>query len=278
MCIITGTTTSHYFCTDSRCRRSAFVPKPMAISSPSMSKLFGKINFKRMGYPVHVVLMALSMFCLGKNSLHDIALILRTVMDVRESHTIISNWCIRFAPMFQNIAIQLIPALNINFDEWHADETIVKIQGKKYDLWLILDSETRFVLGFHLDRHRDSPQAFTILEAVKDPGSPRAIVSDRYFAYQMPAKMLHGGEHIRIEIFNNDITNNLMECFNKQFKAWCKTKQGFSSFSPTSNPISMFIFFYNFVHPHSALNGLTPAQCAGLQLSKKRKRELLLVV
>ena len=227
----------------------------MAISSPSMSKLFGKINFKRMGYPVHVVLMALSMFCLGKNSLHDIALILRTVMDVRESHTIISNWCIRFAPMFQNIAIQLIPALNINFDEWHADETIVKIQGKKYDLWLILDSETRFVLGFHLDRHRDSPQAFTILEAVKDPGSPRAIV-----------------------IFNNDITNNLMECFNKQFKAWCKTKQGFSSFSPTSNLISMFIFFYNFVHPHSALNGLTPAQCAGLQLSKKRKRELLLVV
>ena len=73
-------------------------------------------------------------------------------------------------PMFQNIDIQLIPILNFNSDEWHADETVVKIQGQKYYLWLILDSETRFVLGFHLSPHRDSPQAFSILEAVNPLG------------------------------------------------------------------------------------------------------------
>lgn len=106
---------------------------------------------------------------------------------------------------------------------------------------------------------------------------PQAIVSDRYFAYQMPVKTLHGVKHIRVESFHDDITNNLIECFNKQFKAWYKTKQGFSSFASANNLISMFLFFYNFVRPHSALNGLTPAQCAGLKLSKKRKRELLLV-
>ena len=268
---------THYTCSDKKCRHSVFVPKPTAISAPSMSKLFGKTDFKRMRYPVHVILMALSMFYLGKNSFRNIALILRTVMNVRVSHTTISNWCTNFAPMFQNMAIQLIPALNFNSDEWHADETVVKILGEKYYLWLILDSETRFVLGFHLDRHRDSPQAFTILEAVKPLGSPGAIVSDRYFAYRMPVKTLHGVQHIRVESFHDDITNNLIECFNKQFKAWYKTKQGFSSFASANNLISMFIFFYNFVRPHSALNGLTPAQCAGLHLSKKRKRQLLLV-
>ena len=96
---------------------------------PSISKLFGKTDFKRMRYPVHVILMALSMFYLGKNSFRNIALILRTVMNLQVFHTTISNWCTRFAPMFQNIAIQLIPALNFNSDEWHADETVVKIQG-----------------------------------------------------------------------------------------------------------------------------------------------------
>lgn len=198
-------------------------------------------------------------------------------MNVRVSHTTISNWYTCFVPMFQNIAIQLILALNFNSDEWHADETVVKIQGEKYYLRLILDSETRFVLGFHVDRHRNSTQAFTILEAVKLLGSPGAIVSDHYFAYQMPVKTLHGVRHIRVESFHDDITNNLIECFNKQCKAWYKTKQGFSFFSSANNLISMFIIFYNFVRPHSALNILTPAQCAGLKLSKKRKCVLLRV-
>lgn len=170
-----------------------------------MSKLFGKTDFKRMRYPVYVILMALTMFYLGKNSFRNIALILRTVMNIQVSHTTISNWCARFAPMFQNIALQIVLALNFNCDEWHADETVVKIQGEKYYLWLILDSETRFVLGFHLSRHRDSPQAFTILEAVKPLGKPQAIVSDRYFAYRAPVKTLHEVQHIRVESFHDDI-------------------------------------------------------------------------
>ena len=268
---------SNYRCCDKRCNHSFFVPKPTAIAPPSVSKLFGKTDFKRMRYPVHVILMALSMFYLGKNSFRNIALILRSVMNVQVSHTTIGNWCTRFAPLFQNIAIQLIPALDFNSDEWHADETVVKIQGVKHYLWLIVDAETRFVLGFHLSPHRDNPQAFTLLDSVKALGKPQAIVTDRYSAYKIPIKAFGNVQHIRVQSFGDDITNNLIECFNKQFKAWYKTKQGFSSFASANNLISMFVFFHNFVRPHSALNGLTPAQCAGLKLSKKRKRELLLV-
>ena len=87
---------AHYTCCDKKCRHSVFVPKPTAISAPSMSKLFGKTDFKRMRYPVHVILMALSMFYLGKNSFRNIALILRTVMNIRVSHTTVSNWCTPF--------------------------------------------------------------------------------------------------------------------------------------------------------------------------------------
>lgn len=89
---------SDYRCCDKKCNHSMFVPKPTAISAPSMSQLFGKTDFKRMRYPVHVILTALSMFYLGKNSFRNIALILHTVMNVQVSHTTISNWCTKLRP------------------------------------------------------------------------------------------------------------------------------------------------------------------------------------
>jgi transposase-like protein len=270
---------SNYRCCDKKCNHSFFVPKPTAILSTSMSKLVGKTNFKRMRYPVHIILSALSMFFLGKNSFRNISLILKTTFNVEVSHTTISNWCRKFAPLFHNISLELIPMLNFNSDEWHVDETVVKIAGEKYYIWFVIDSETRFILGFHLTPYRDSRQAFALLNSVRNLGTPSAIVSDRYSAYKVPVKSLFGYsvKHIRVESFKNDISNNLIESFHHQFKAWYKAKQGFASFESANNLISMFVFFYNFVRPHSSLNGWTPAQVAGLNLTPKEKKKYLLV-
>jgi transposase-like protein/rubredoxin len=269
---------SNYRCGDKLCYHSFFSWKNTAIAAPSMSSLFGKHDFKRMRHPVHLVVTALSMFYLGKNSYRNISLILRTVFNVSISHTSISNWCTKFAPLFDDMRIKLLPLLNFDSDEWHTDETVVKIGGVKHYIWFVVDSETRFVIGFHLTPHRDSPQAVALLNEASALGTPAAVVSDRYAAYKVPIKsLLPDAVHIRVQSFKDDISNNLIECFHKQFKAWYKTKQGFSSFDSANNLISMFVFFFNFVRPHSALNGLTPAQVAGLSLSNKQKREFLLV-
>lgn len=111
----------------------------------------------------------------------------------------------------------------------------------------------------------------------KGLGKPNSLVTDRYSAYKVPAKSVLCVNHIRVESFKDDISNNLIECFHKQFKAWYNTKQGFNSYESANNLIFMFIFFFNFVRPHSALSNLTPAQVAGLSLSKKEKQRFLLV-
>lgn len=122
-----------------------------------------------------------------------------------------------------------MPMLDFNSDEWHADETVVKISGKKYYIWFIIDSETRFILGFHLSPYRNSQQAFTLLNSVKDLGTVNSIVSDRYSAYKVPIKATLGNDirHIRVESFKDDISNNLIESFHHQFKTWYKTMAGF---------------------------------------------------
>jgi len=269
---------SNYRCCDKHCNHSFFVWKNAAITAPSMSTLFGKQDFKRMRYPIHLIITALSMFYLGKNSFRNISLILRTAFNIKVSHVTVSNWCTRFAPLFDNMRIKLLPLLDFNSDEWHADETVVKVAGVKHYIWFVVDSETRFVIGFHLSPHRDSPQAVSVLHEASNLGKPGAVVSDRYSAYKVPVKsLLPDAKHIRVQSFKDDISNNLIECFNKQFKAWYKTKQGFSSFASANNLIATFVFFFNFVRPHSALNGLTPAQVAGLNLSHKQKRKFPLV-
>ena len=106
--------------------------------------------------------MALSMIYLGKNSFRNISLIMRTAFDIMVSHTTISNWCVKFAPLFDDMRIRLVPLLDLDSDEWHADETVVKVAGVKHYIWFIIDSETRFVIGFHLSPHRDSPQEVSL--------------------------------------------------------------------------------------------------------------------
>ena len=74
--------------------------------------------------------------------------------------------------------------------------------------------------------------------------------------------------HIRVEIFKDDISNNLIKSFHHQLNALYKIKQGFKSFDSANNLISMFVFFFNFVRLPSSLDGLTPAQVAGMNLTK----------
>ena len=61
------------------------------------------------------------------------------------------------------------------------------------------------------------------------------------------------------------------------FKYWYKTRYGFKSFESANSMIMMFVFFYNFIRPHSSLSNLTPAQVAGLKYSDRQQNSLLLV-
>ena len=56
-----------------------------------MSKLVGKNDFKRMRYPVHIIITVLFMFYIGKNSFRNIVLIFRVVHNVKVSHTTIGS-------------------------------------------------------------------------------------------------------------------------------------------------------------------------------------------
>lgn len=256
-------THSNFRCGDKRCSHSFFVPKNVNLP-PSVNSAFGKTDLKRMRHAASIIFTVLSMYFFGKDSFRGISLLLSRLFNIKLSHVSIAQWCIKFAPIFQGLSLSFMPLMNFNSDEWHADETVIKIRGKKHYLWFVVDAETRFVLGFFLG-DRSSTSAHSVLCEAASRGNPQSLVSDRLKAYKHAVRThLPHADHIRVKDFADDISNNLLESFNKTFKAWYKTKCGFDSFLNANSLITVFVFFYNYLRPHSSLNNFTPAQVAGL--------------
>ena len=60
--------------------------------------------------PVHIIVTALSMFYLIKNSFRNPNLILKIAHNVKVSHNTISNWCKKFALSFNHLSLGLMPS------------------------------------------------------------------------------------------------------------------------------------------------------------------------
>ncbi|WP_019278747.1 DDE-type integrase/transposase/recombinase, partial [Clostridium botulinum] len=149
--------------------------------------------------------------------------------------------------------------------------------GKKHYLWLVIDSESRLIISYHLSPYRDAKQAFSLFHDAKKLGSPRAIVTDRLPSYNVPIKSIFQDTlHIKVQSFMDDISNNIIESFNKTFKSWYKGLKGFNSFNSANKLISVFIFHYNFVRNHSSLRNLTPSEVVGISYPVKAKNNWLL--
>ena len=183
---------------------------------------------------------------------------------IKVSHVTIASWTNKFAPFFKQKANKFKSSLNLQSDDWLADETVVFINGERYYLWLAIDSETRFILAFHLTKSRSSDSAYTLINEAKNYGEPTYFITDRLPSYnEASATVLPNTKHVPVAPMSSDINNNLIESFNKTFKAWYKAKKGFNSFEKANNLIYLFIFHYNFIRPHGSLNNCTPAEVAG---------------
>ncbi len=269
---------TNYRCGDKSCYHSFSVIKLENIKPTSSESLLGKLSFTRMRFKLHTILTALNLYFVCNSSTRQISSFLLQTQNIKVSHVTISKWVIKFAPMFDVIKESFMPSVDLNSDEWHADETVVKISGRRYYIWFIVDSETRFVIAFHLSPYRDHTQAFSLFNKARKLGKPMSVVTDRLGSYNVAARNIFGSScHIKVESFKADISNNLIESFNGSFKDFYRSKKGFASYSSANNIISTFVFFYNFVRNHSSLNGLTPAMVAGANYSERSRRNWLLI-
>lgn len=269
----------HFKCGNKKCNHSFKLP----IFIPHLLK--SRINlphlnpFKYFKFPVNIIISSLNLYFACSSSLRQVQSIIIKFYSIYVSHVSIYNWIRHFSHIFKIISHSLLSTTNLYSDEWHADETFIKINGFTHYLWLIIDSETRLIISFHLSSRRDSNNALKLFELSRSVSDiePLTLITDNLFAYNMPAFMFYPNSiHYSYHSFSDFLNNNLIESFNKTFKAWYKTKKCFKNFDSALDLITTFFFYYNFIRCHSSLNNLSPAQVAGVNYSNRKVANWLL--
>jgi transposase-like protein len=183
---------------------------------------------------------------------------------VNVSHVAI-KWIKKYVGLMKDYVDALHPELSRVF---HADETKVNIRGQWVWLWHLMDGDTRFLLANHVSQGRtvaDARAAFKEAKAVAKTDT-RVLLTDGLPSYG-PAAEKEFPNAVRVSGIGiqGRVNNNRMERYHGTFNERSKVMRALKKTDSTF--IDGQRVYYDYLRPHSALNGKTPAEAAGIKLN-----------
>jgi transposase-like protein len=215
--------------------------------------------------PIDQVGAAISMYYEGQ-SLNKVCRLLNQIYHSYPSDSTVYRWIAKFTKQATNEAKSYKPNVG---DVWVVDETMLDIDGKNVWFWDIIDAKTRFLLAFRLSRSRATKEAALVLnEARRRAGkSPKKILTDKMGAYVNAVELVFGADtkHIQTKPFTVEVNTNLIERFHGTLKDRTKVMRGLKDIKSARLITDGFLIHYNYLRPHEALKGKTPAEVAGVK-------------
>ncbi len=151
--------------------------------------------------------------------------------------------------------------------KWVADEVQVKVGGKQYWLWNVMDSGTRYALAVHLSPNRDTRAAVAVMRksmAAAD-APPKSITTDKLGSYVPAIKQVFpDAEHIKSEGIRARVNNNLSERLQGTIRAREKTLRALDSLETGQQYFDGWAINYNLMRDHEGIKGQRPAEMAGV--------------
>jgi putative transposase len=230
-------------------------------------KFAGNFALPKMRSPVSYVGDALQSYFSGM-SLNEIRYNIEQQHHYSPSVSTIYRWLDRFIKQARYKVRDTKPNVG---DVWIADETVIKINRKKYWLFDCIDAKTRFLLASHLSPNRGTREARTLMEkaAERADKTPKIVLTDKLAAYLDGIELAFGAdaEHKQGSPFDVRSNTNLIERFQGTLKDRTKVLRGLKKPETAKKFIEGWLIHYNYFRPHISLKGKTPAQKAGVILS-----------
>jgi transposase-like protein len=163
-------------------------------------------------------------------------------------------------------------------DTWRADELFLKVKGDMKYLYALMDNETRFWIAKEVANTKGTADITPMFREGKVfvGKAPSTIITDGAFNFDAAFRKTFYRErkalaiqHIRHVRMSGDQNNNRMERLNGEIRDREKVMRSLKT--DDSAIIEGYRIFHNYVRPHMALNGETPAEKAGIMVKGKDK-------
>lgn len=240
----------------------------------SCGKYFSfNIGFEKMKHNPQAITTAMQLYFSGE-SLRNVQKSLK-LLGVKVSHQTVYNWIKKYISLLQKYVEKLKPKVS---DVWRADELWVKIKGNMKYVFALMDDETRYWIAQEVadTKHTYNARRLFQMGSEVTGRKPKVLITDglpafhdaylkEFWARRKDLRTEHI-QHIKI---SGDLNNNKMERFNGEVRDREKVMRGLKR---KDTPILKgYQIFHNYVRPHMGLNGLTPAEKAGIKIGGENK-------
>ena len=154
-------------------------------------------------------------------------------------------------------------------DTWVADEMVVKVGGKNYWNWNVMDEDSRYVLASYLSPNRTSQDAIRVMEMAKEAAQedPKVIKTDRLASYDEGISTVFPyTKHVKSNGIRAEINNNLSERLQGTYRSRVKTLRGLDGRESGQRYLDGWTLTYNHFRDHEAQDGEPPAVKAKVKL------------
>jgi transposase-like protein len=163
-------------------------------------------------------------------------------------------------------------------DTWRADELFLTVKGNMKYLYALMDDQTRFWIAQEVADTKytaDVRELFKMGKKIAEK-NPRTLITDgapnfheAYMREFWTANKADRTEHIQEIRIAGKIHNNKMERLNGEIRDREKVMR---TLEKADSPlIAGMQIYHNYVRPHMALNGKTPAEAAGIEIKGENK-------
>jgi transposase-like protein len=237
-------------------------------------------GFEKMKSTPQIVTIALDLYFKGI-SMRSIVDHLKQFYNVEVSHVAVYKWIKKYVSMMKKYADQLVPRVS---GIWHSDEMTLNIKdldnhdGLRW-AWNVIDNESRFWLATQITEKREIADARQVLAQASSISKtrPMAIVTDGLRAYEdaiskeFYTMKTPRTQHVRIPNIRDRSNNNMVERLHGTIRQRNKSMRGLDDEQTAQTMMDGMRIYYNFIRPHMALKGKTPAQKAGISDNEENR-------